>query len=134
MLPRSSVEAFVAAYRQGIRLTAAEGALLPWLMLACRTVDALWTDGVDPLIDHRRELHLAQELYAWLMANAAFLQEAFCRALALPLWPGQIFSGLYAHPWGWTHVSTMGPGQSRDQSWRWPGCLARGKRGRSARR
>jgi homoserine kinase type II len=78
MLPRSSVEAFATAYRQEIRLTAVEGALLPWLMLACRIVDALWTDGVDLLIDHRRELHLAQELYAWLMANAAFLQEAFC--------------------------------------------------------
>jgi hypothetical protein len=33
---------------------------------------------VDPLIDYRRESHLAQELYAWLMANAAFLQKVFC--------------------------------------------------------
>jgi hypothetical protein len=54
-----------------------EGALLPWLMLACRIVDVLWVGETYP-IDYRRELSLAKELRAWLMQSATFLQEAFC--------------------------------------------------------
>jgi hypothetical protein len=51
--------------------------LLPWLMLACRIVDALWVDETNP-IDHRRELSLAGELCAWLMQNLTYLQGVFC--------------------------------------------------------
>jgi Ser/Thr protein kinase RdoA (MazF antagonist) len=76
-LPWSSVESFATAYRQEIKLTELEGALLPWLMLACRIVDALWVDKTH-LIDYRRELSLAKELRAWLMQNTTSLQEAFC--------------------------------------------------------
>ena len=54
-LHRRSVERFAEAYRQEVRLTADERALLPWLMLAQRIVDALWVDQRLPL-DHRREL------------------------------------------------------------------------------
>jgi len=75
-LPWSSVESFARAYREQVRLTGAEGALLPWLMLACRIVDALWVDESLP-IDYRRELSLAQELRTWLMGNTASLQEVF---------------------------------------------------------
>jgi Ser/Thr protein kinase RdoA (MazF antagonist) len=70
------VERFALAYRQEIKLTAPECALLPWLMLACRVVDALWIDESLP-IDHRRELGLAQELQAWLAQNTASLREVF---------------------------------------------------------
>ena len=70
------VERFALAYRQQIKLTAPECALLPWLMLACRVVDALWIDETLP-IDYRRELGLAQELQAWLAHNAASLREVF---------------------------------------------------------
>jgi len=70
------VEHFALAYRQGIKLTATECALLPWLMLACRVVDALWIDESLP-IDYRRELGLAQELQAWLAQNTASLREVF---------------------------------------------------------
>jgi Ser/Thr protein kinase RdoA (MazF antagonist) len=70
------VERFALAYRQGIKLTAPECALLPWLMLACRVVDALWIDESLP-IDYRRELGLAQELQAWLAQNTASLREVF---------------------------------------------------------
>ena len=45
--------------------SAAERALLPWLMLAQRIVDALWVGEVQPL-DHRRELELAKALWVWL--------------------------------------------------------------------
>jgi Ser/Thr protein kinase RdoA (MazF antagonist) len=76
-LPWSSVESFATAYRQKIKLTELEGALLPWLMLACRIVDALWIAKTH-LIDYRRELSLAKELRAWLMQNITSLQEAFC--------------------------------------------------------
>jgi hypothetical protein len=70
------VERFAEAYQQEIRLTAAERALLPWLMLAQRIVDALWVDERLPL-DHRRELELAEALWAWLQENAAFLEGVF---------------------------------------------------------
>jgi homoserine kinase type II len=76
-LPWSSVESFATAYRQEIILTELEGELLPWLMLACRIVDALWVDETNP-IDHRRELSLAGELCAWLMQNLTYLQGVFC--------------------------------------------------------
>jgi Ser/Thr protein kinase RdoA (MazF antagonist) len=76
-LPWSSVDSFATAYRQEIKLTELEGALLPWLMLACRIVDALWVDKTH-LIDYRRELSLAKELRAWLMQNTTPFQEAFC--------------------------------------------------------
>ena len=76
-LPWSSVESFATAYRQEIKLTELEGALLPWLMLACRIVDALWVDETKP-IDYQRELSLAKELRAWLMQNTTPFQEAFC--------------------------------------------------------
>jgi len=80
VLPWSSVEAFASAYRQGIALSEAEMATLPWLMLAMRLVDALWVDEVHPL-DHRLELGLAQELRTWLAHHAAAIQKAF-RSLA----------------------------------------------------
>ncbi len=70
------VERFALAYRQEIKLTAPEYALLPWLMLACRLMDALWIDESLP-IDYRRELGLAQELQAWLAQNTASLREVF---------------------------------------------------------
>jgi Ser/Thr protein kinase RdoA (MazF antagonist) len=76
-LPWSSVEHFAVTYRGEARLTEGEGTLLPWLMLACRIIDALWIDESLP-IDHRREIKLAKELRTWLMGNAAALQEAFC--------------------------------------------------------
>ena len=41
-----------------------------------RAIDALWIDE-SLTIDYRRELHLVQGLRAWLMGNAAALQEAF---------------------------------------------------------
>lgn len=71
------VESFATAYRQGVRLTKVEGALLPWLMLACRIIDALWIDRARPQ-DHRRELNLAQELWDWLMQNATAIRCIFC--------------------------------------------------------
>ncbi len=70
------VERFALAFRQEIKLTAPECAMLPWLMLACRLMDALWIDDSLP-IDYRRELGLAQELQAWLAQNAASLREVF---------------------------------------------------------
>jgi hypothetical protein len=75
-LPWSGVERFAVTYRGETRLTRGEGALLLWLMLACRIIDALWIDESLP-IDYRRELKLAKELRAWLMGNAAALQETF---------------------------------------------------------
>ena len=75
-LHRRGVERFAEAYREEVRLTLAERALLPWLMLAQRIVDALWVDERLSL-DHRRELELAEGLWAWLQENAAFLDAAF---------------------------------------------------------
>lgn len=40
-LDQRGVERFAAAYRQEVHLTESERALLPWLMAACRVVDAL---------------------------------------------------------------------------------------------
>jgi hypothetical protein len=45
----------------------------------------LWVGGTLPLdafggtwpLDHRRELELAEELWAWLQENAAFLEAVF---------------------------------------------------------
>jgi homoserine kinase type II len=72
----SGVERFALAYRQEIKLTEPECALLPGLMLACRIVDALWIDETLP-IDYRRELGLAEELQDWLGQNTASLREVF---------------------------------------------------------
>jgi Ser/Thr protein kinase RdoA (MazF antagonist) len=75
-LPWSSVQSFAMAYRQEVKLSEAESALLPWLMLAVRIVDALWVSERQPQ-DHRRELSLARELRDWLAQNGKTLTSAF---------------------------------------------------------
>lgn len=75
-LPWPSVQAFATAYRQEIELSEAESALLPWLMLAVRVVDALWVSERQPQ-DHGRELSLARELGEWLAQNGERLTSAF---------------------------------------------------------
>jgi homoserine kinase type II len=71
-----SVESLARAYRREIKLTSGERAALPWLMLACRIVDALWVSDAVP-VDYRRELRLAAQLHDWLVSNASALLDVF---------------------------------------------------------